>query len=57
LYSTFWFGLGGPIGTGAIGSIQGFIEYYGSYYLVSDYGSEIGIVLIPLGLDTENRGT
>ena len=57
LERTFWFGLGGLIDTGAVGSIQGFLEYYGFYYLVSNYGTEIGIVLIPLGLDTENRGT
>jgi len=57
LERTFWFGLGGLLDSGAVGSTLGFLEYYGFYYLVSDYGSDIGIVLLPLGLDTENRGT
>jgi hypothetical protein len=54
---TFWFGLRGLLATGAVGTTLGFLEYYGFYYLGSGYGSDIGIVLIPLGLDTVNRGT
>ena len=48
LEKTFWFGLRGLLDTGAVGTTLGFLEYYGFYYLVSDYGSDDGIVLIPM---------
>ena len=57
LEKTFWFGLRGLLDTGAVGTTPGFLEYYGFYYLVSDYGSDDGIVLIPLGMYPEDRGT